>query len=162
MTPAPRSPAPSGAGALRLGSLDTLILITERLIDLIAAENVLLNERRPSELTKQLDEKQRLAAMYAREMAAVQKEPSRVQGAAPADVAKLKAVTARFRTLIEENGRKVNAMRVVTERLIKTVSDEVAKRSRPVNGYDKHAAMRPATQNWRVARPTSLALDQRV
>ena len=66
MTPAPRSPAPSGAGALRLGSLDTLILITERLIDLIAAENVLLNERRPSELTKQLDEKQRLAAMYAR------------------------------------------------------------------------------------------------
>jgi hypothetical protein len=92
----------------------------------------------------------------------VQKDPGRVQGAAPADVARLKDVTARFRGLIEENGRKVNAMRVVTERLVKSIGDEVAKRNRPVNGYDKHAAMRPATQNWRVARPTSLALDQRV
>ena len=162
MTPAPQAQTPPGAGALRLGPLDALLLITERLIDLIVAENVLLNERRPSELTKQLDEKQRLAAMYAREMAALQKDPSRVQGAAPADVAKLKEATARFRSLIEENGRKVNAMRMVTERLVKSIGDEVAKRNRPVNGYDKHAAMRPATRNWRVAQPTSLALDQRV
>jgi len=38
----------------------------------------------------------------------------------------------------------------------------VAKRNRPVSGYDKHATMRPVTPNYRVARPTSLALDQRV
>jgi hypothetical protein len=162
MTTAPQSPAQDGAGATRLGPLDALILITERLTDLIQAENVLLNERRPSELTKQLDEKQRLAALYAREMAAVQKDPSRVQGAAAADVARLKIATTRFRDLIEENGRKVNAMRIVTERLVKSIGDEVAKKNRPVNGYDKHAAMRPATRNWQVARPISLALDQRV
>jgi hypothetical protein len=162
MTPAPQAQTTPGAGALRLGPLDALILITERLIDLILAENVLLNERRPSELTKQIDEKQRLAAMYAREMATLQKDPSRVQGAAPADVAKLKDITARFRSLIEQNGRKVNAMRVVTERLVKSIGDEVAKRNRPVNGYDKHATMRPATRNWRIAQPTSLALDRRI
>jgi hypothetical protein len=162
MTSPPHTPAQPGGGATRLGPLDALILITERLIDLIAAENTLLNERRPSELTKQLEEKQRLAAMYAREMAALNKDPSRVQGATPAEVAKLKEATTRFRSLIEENGRKVNAMRIVTERLVKSIGDEVAKRNRPVNGYDKHAIMRPATPNWRVARPTSLALDQRV
>jgi hypothetical protein len=162
MTPAPRSPVQPDTGAARLGPLDTLILVTERLIDLIAAENALLNQRRPSELTKLLDEKQRLAAIYAREMAALNKDPSRVRGAAPAEVAKLKEATARFRSLIQENGRKVNAMRIVTERLVKSIGDEVAKRNRPVNGYDKHATMRPATSNWRVARPTSLALDQRV
>ncbi|HUN51683.1 MAG TPA: hypothetical protein VMU42_11215 [Candidatus Sulfotelmatobacter sp.] len=161
MSAAPQSP-PAGNGAVRLGSLDTLILITERLIDLITAENALLSQRRPKDLSKQIDEKQRLAAMYAREMASINKDPGRLQGAAPADVARLREVTQRFRRLIEENGRKVNAMRVVTERVVKSIGDEVAKRNRPVSGYDKHATMRPVTPNYRVARPTSLALDQRV
>jgi hypothetical protein len=151
-----------GAGAVRLGPLDALILITERLSDLIIAENVLLAERRPSEISKQLDEKQRLAAMYAREMAQLNKEPSRLSSAAPSDVDRLKEATARFRTLVEENGRKVNAMRLVTERMVKAIGDEVARQTRPINAYDKNAAMRPVTPNWRVARPTSLALNQLV
>jgi hypothetical protein len=162
MSASPQLQPRVGAGAVRLGPLDALILITERLIDLIISENNLLAQRRPSEISKQLDEKQRLAAMYAREMALLNKDPGRLTAAPPTDVAKLKEVTARFRALIEENGRKVNAMRLVTERLVKAIGDEVASKSRPVNAYDKNAAMNPVTRNWRIARPTSLALNQLV
>jgi hypothetical protein len=154
--------ATTGAGAVRLGPLDALILITDRLVDLITAENEMLKTRRPSELNKQIDEKQRLAAMYAREMAALQKEPARVAAAAPADAQHLRETTARFRALVEENGRRVNAMRIVSERMIKAVGDEIAKRNRAVSAYDKKAAVKPASASWQVARPASLALDQRV
>ena len=64
-----------------------------------------------------------------------------------------------FGRLLEDHRRALDAAKNVTERLVKTIADELAGDDRPTHRYDQNA--RIAVQRSAYAgRTVSLALDQ--
>jgi len=129
MTPAP-------------GRIAEVIGVTEQLSRMVAEESELLRARRTQEIGARHQEKARLAELYRVELEALRAEPSWLEAAAPGEVDRLKAATRRFHDVLERNRRLVIAAKTVTERMFKTIGEEVAKRQRPVNGYDHGAVLR--------------------
>ncbi|RIK95571.1 MAG: hypothetical protein DCC73_04215 [Proteobacteria bacterium] len=134
----------------------TLISLTRRLGEVVRQENTLLNQRRPSEATTLIEEKGRLAAAYGREMDILRKNGgARAFGSAD-QLRELKRETSAFRKLLDEHRRILERVRTVSEGMLKAVGEEVARRSRPPQGYGKNAA--PATP--RQTPPATLTLNQ--
>lgn len=119
-----------------------VIGVTEQLSQMVAEESELLTARRTQEIGARHEEKARLAELYRLELEDLRRDPSRLEAAAPGEVDSLKAATRRFRDILERNQRLVVAAKTVTERMFRTIGEEVAKRQRPVNGYDRGAVMR--------------------
>jgi len=154
--------APARQSATPLASLgvEDLITLTERLTGLLARETTLLAERRPAALADTREEKERLAAIYAREMAAFKANAARLRAHQPGLIERLKQATAKFRQAMDAHTIRLSAMKTVTDRVIQAIGEEVAKRNRPMHGYDKNALMSPIYGSRSTARPATLALNQ--
>ena len=133
---------------------EALILLTSRLTDLIEQETALFEARRPLETQSFQDEKSKLATIYRREIAAVKQEPDRLEGAPEAVKRQLKEITTRFTTALEANGRAVDALRVLTEGIVRAVADEAARLK------DQDAGYGPGYGRTSAAAP-SIAVNQR-
>lgn len=131
---------------------EALILLTTRLTGLIEQETALFEARRPLETQAFQDEKSKLATLYRREIAAVKQQPDRLESAPEALKAQLKDVTGHFTTALEANGRAVEALRVLTEGIVRAVADEAGRLQDQDTGYG------PGTR-----RPSSpsIAVNQR-
>ncbi|HZD26739.1 MAG TPA: hypothetical protein VE631_10795 [Alphaproteobacteria bacterium] len=138
--------------------IDSLVSTTERLGDLVARENVLLHQRRPHELAQHHAEKDVLTSTYEREMAELRRDPGLLKRANPDAVGRLRKATRGFQEALEEHRRLVQTAKSVTDRIIRNITEEVAKRDRPVAGYDAKASLR--NHFGRQQRPVSLALNQ--
>jgi hypothetical protein len=134
----------------------TLISLTRRLMEVIAAENTVLSERRPQDARPLIEEKGRLAAAYAQEMDIIRKNGGARSFANADQLRELKRETSLFNKVLEEHRRLVNRARIVTEGMLKAVGDEVARRNRPPQGYGKNAA--PVES--KIAIPATLTLNQ--
>ncbi len=135
------------------------ISLTERLGELVTAENGMFAAKQAAEIASHQDEKTRLTQAYQAEMQALRDNPSWLRAAAPADVDRLKAATRSFQDILDVNRRALLAAKTVTERLFKTIGDEIAKRQRPVQRYDKSATV--ASSSGAFSAPAaSVALDQ--
>jgi hypothetical protein len=138
--------------------IDSLTQVTARLGEVVLAENEILRTRRPRELAAWQEEKQRLTGVYEHHMSALKANPALMKQASKDEIDALKAATRGFREALGEHRRLVQSAKSVTERLIQSISNEVAKRQRPVARYDTTGAM-PAP--LAAARgPVSLALNQ--
>jgi hypothetical protein len=139
--------------------LATLLQVTEQLVGLLEAENALFNREPPRKVAATLaqnePEKRRLVALYERGMMALRGQPV-PDGP---ERSRLRTLIEKFRTLIEENRRRLNALKQVTERLVKAIGDAAAP-NKPVQTYTPNAVMRPAFRNKPAA--TSLALNRTV
>ena len=131
---------------------EALILLTTRLTGLIEQETALFEARRPLDTQAFQDEKSKLATIYRREIAAVKQQPGRLDGAPEALKRQLKEETVRFTTALEANGRAVEALRVLTEGIVRAVADEAGRLQDQETGYG------PGTR-----RPSSpsIAVNQR-
>lgn len=138
--------------------IDSLTQVTARLGDVVLAENEILRTRRPRELAAYQEEKQRLTVAYEHHMAALKANPGLMKQASAAEIEALKSATRQFREALGEHRRLVQSARSVTERLIQSISNEVAKRQRPVNRYDNRAVVQAPLAAAR--GPVSLALNQ--
>jgi len=114
---------------------EALILLTTRLTELIEQETALFEARRPLETKSFQDEKSKLATIYRREIAAVKQEPDRLEGAPEVIKQQLKSVTTSFTSALEANGRAVDALRVLTEGIVRAVADEAARVKDEDAGY---------------------------
>lgn len=112
-----------------------LTRLTERLTGLLTRETALFEARRPLETQDFQGEKSRLATLYRREIASVKADPSRLSGAAASSTAALREATERFTMALAANGRAVEALRVLTEGVVRAVADEAAKQRDTLTGY---------------------------
>ena len=122
----------AGNGAERASAL---LKLTHRLTALIEQETTLFEAKRPHEALVLQDEKSRLANIYRHEVGLAGKDSKRLEGASPAAKLALRQATEAFHAALERNGHVVNALRTVTEGVVKAVADEAARRRQDQAGY---------------------------
>ena len=114
---------------------EQLIVLTERLTDLVAKEAQAFENRRPQDAAAQVEETQRLANIYRHESTRVRADPNLVHGAPTALRQKLMRVTEAFDAVLARHGRAIAAARTVTEGLVRAIADEVANQRQQSAGY---------------------------
>jgi hypothetical protein len=122
-----------------------LLKLTQRLTALIEEETRLFKARRPHEAVELQTEKSELANIYRAEVARARQEPGRFSGAPEQAKALLREATKTFHTALDENGQVVNAMKRVTEGVVKAIADEAARQRTAGSSYGPGAA-RPTSQ----------------
>ena len=120
-----------------------LIKLTARLTELLDQETALFEARKPHEAEALQKEKTRLATIYRAETQRASADPSRLSGLPPALKTQLQDNTRRFEAALERNGAAVEALKALTEGLVKSLADEAARQAQAKSGYGPSAA-RPA------------------
>ena len=135
--------------------VDQMIMLTERLTELITAECQAFEKRRPQDAARFLDETARLANLYRHESARVRANPQLVMGA-PADRRRrLMQATEAFDAVLARQGRAIEAARTVTEGLVKCIADEVAAQRTQGSTYNAGGVQSAG------ASATSITLNKR-
>ncbi|WP_309090299.1 flagellar basal body protein [Phenylobacterium sp.] len=106
--------------------VEQLILLTERLTELVAEQAAAFEQRRPQDAAAKLDETSRLANLYRHESARVRAQPALVSAAPVALRTRLVRATEAFDAVLARQGRAIEAARTVTEGLVKAIAEEVA------------------------------------
>ncbi|MCR5876014.1 flagellar basal body protein [Phenylobacterium sp. J426] len=106
--------------------VEQLILLTERLTELMADQAAAFETRRPQDAAAKLEETSRLANLYRHESTRVRAQPNLVSGAPLELRTRLVRATEAFDAVLARQGRALNAARTVTEGLVKAIADEVA------------------------------------
>lgn len=121
--------------AIASADIQRLILLTKKLTARLEQETASFAARRPQDVTLSLPETQELANQYRRESAQL-KANRAVLAAAPASerMALIKA-TETFEAVLETHGRAVDAARIISEGLVKTIATEVASARAVGSGY---------------------------
>ena len=139
----------------------SLTEITERLAEIILQENQALKQRRPRELAETQAEKERLANEYEGKMRDFQSDPKLITRLQAGDVDRLKAATGRFQDALEDHRRLIQTTKSVTERMLREITREVARRQNPVTTYDQQAATRTSVMG-KSRKTVTLAYNQTV
>jgi hypothetical protein len=115
--------------------VEQLIILTERLTDLIARQANAFEARRPHEAAQYVDEVAKLANLYRHESTRVRANVALVSGAALAVRQRLIRATEAFDAVLARQGRAVTAAKTVTEGLVRAIAQEVAEQRPQAAGY---------------------------
>ena len=152
-------PTSPEARAYAIATIDNVIGLCGHLGTVIRQEIDILAKRRPRDLKPLLETKNKLTEQYQSEMAAMRENPEQIKAAPEADIERLKDATFLLHGILDEYRTSLTAAKTVTERLVKTIGDEVVKRRQPVKAYGANAqyapAVTPATQGT-----ASISLNQ--
>ena len=135
--------------------VEQLVILTERLTELVALEAQAFEQHRPQEAMAHIEETSRLANLYRHESARVRADPGMVASAPLAQRTRLIRATEAFDSVLARQGRALDAARTVTEGLVKTIADEVAAQRTTVSGSGVKGA--PAAPG----SATSITLNKR-
>ncbi|MBP7650090.1 MAG: flagellar basal body protein [Phenylobacterium sp.] len=135
--------------------VEQLIILTERLTELVALEAQAFEQQRPQEAMVHIEETSRLANIYRHESARVRANPAMVAAAPVAQRTRLIRATEAFDSVLARQGRALDAARTVTEGLVKTIANEVAAQRTTGAGYGLKGAPSAA------ASATSITLNKR-
>lgn len=112
-----------------------LIDLTQRLTARLTVELSAFEAHRPQEVLVGMAEAQELANAYRRESAQARANPAALKAAPEADRALLIKATRTFEAVLERHARAVEAARIVSEGLVRTIAAELAaQRGSPI-GY---------------------------
>jgi hypothetical protein len=106
--------------------VDQLIILTERLTELVAAQALAFEQHRPQDAAGHIEETSRLANLYRHESAKVRANPSLIAGASLAERTKLTRATEAFDAVLARQARSLEAAKIVTEGLVRAIAEEVA------------------------------------
>src|SRR5688572_571905 len=120
--------------------VEQLILLTERLTELVAAQAQAFEASRPQDAAVQLEEASRLANLYRHESARVRADPSLIASAPIAQRTRLVRATEAFDAVLARQGRALAAAKHVTEGLVRAIADEVAAQRTQGSTYGPGAA----------------------
>lgn len=135
--------------------VEQLIVLTERLTELIAAEAQAFEQRRPQDAAPHVEETSKLANIYRHESARVRADPSLVESAPLAQRTRLIRATEAFDAVLHRQGRALEAAKTVTEGLVRAIAEEVASKRQTGSGYGKGGAAAPPPA------ATSITLNRR-
>lgn len=136
--------------------VEQLVLLTDRLTELIAKQAQAFESRRPQDAAALLEETTRLANLYRHESSRVRADPSLIAQAAKDARTRLVRATEAFDAVLARQGRAIEAARIVTEGLVKCIADEVANQR--TQGTTYGAAGRQAATP---AAATAITLNKR-
>jgi len=120
--------------------VEQLIVLTERLTALIAAQAHAFEEQRPAEAANLLAETSKLANIYRHESARVRADPSLISPAPAEQRRRLVRATEAFDAVLARQGRALDAARKVSEGLVRAIADEVASRREKSSAYGPSGA----------------------
>lgn len=124
-----------------LMSPDALARLIARLSEILEQENKLLHENNPEGFKATLNEKTRLIATYNQQMTLVKKNPEAFKAYPKTEIDELKRTSETFYEVLDRHFRKLSTARTVTEGLVKSVADEVAKKKAPPSAYTSRAGV---------------------
>jgi hypothetical protein len=136
--------------------VEQLIILTERLTDLIARQSAAFEARRPHEAAQYVDEVAKLANLYRHESTRVRANVDLVSGSSPQRRQRLIRATEAFDSVLARQGRAVTAAKTVTEGLVRAIAQEVAEQRPTGAGYGPGAGGAAYRQNG-----TAITLNQR-
>ena len=110
---------------------DLTTRLTARLID----ESQAFEARRPQDAAATLAETQQLANVYRRESAQIKADPSVLAAAPAAERMALVKATEAFEAILSRHARAVEAARIVSEGLVRTIVAEVASQRGSPSAY---------------------------
>ena len=116
--------------------VEQLILLTERLTELVALEAQAFENRRPQDAAVHVGETSRLANVYRHESARVRANPDMVATASLAQRTRLIRATEAFDAVLARQGRALEAAKTVTEGLVRAIAEEVANQRQKGVSYD--------------------------
>ena len=134
--------------------VDQLILLTERLTELVTLEAQAFEGRRPQDAAVHVEETSRLANLYRHESARVRANPDLVKSADLRRRTRLIRATEAFDAVLARQGRALEAAKTVTEGLVRAIAEEVANQRQKGVSYGANAT---ASQ----AGATAITLNQR-
>jgi hypothetical protein len=136
--------------------VDQLVILTERLTDLIAKEATAFENRRPQDAAQYVEETAKLANLYRHESARVRANIALISGADAALRQRLIRATEAFDAVLARQARALNAAKTVTEGLVRAVAEEIAAQRAPASGYGKGGSM-----NHHVSTGTAITLNKK-
>ncbi|WP_373086661.1 hypothetical protein [Sneathiella sp.] len=140
-----------------------LVQVITRLSDILEAENSLLTQSKTQEFSANLAEKSRLVAIYNQQMTLIKNDPVTYKTFPAVDIENLKDISEKFYAILDAHFRKLSTVKTVTEGLVKSVAEEVAKKKTPPSGYTASAALSSplASKNARTING-AIAINQMV
>lgn len=120
--------------------VEQLILLTDRLTDLIAQQAAAFEARRPHEAARHVEETAKLANVYRHESARVRGNVALVQAASPERRTRLVRATEAFDAVLARQARAIAAAKTVTEGLVRAVANEIAAQRPQAAGYGPGAS----------------------
>ena len=143
-------------GAAAAGRIEELIVLTERLTQLISGQAQAFEASRPQDAAKNLDEISLLANVYRKEAQEMRERPEPLAAAARKDRLRLVRATEAFDAVIARQGRALEAAKTVTEGLVHAIAEEIARQR------TSNAAYGPAGAKPRKAdAATAVTLNRR-
>jgi len=119
--------------------VEQLILLTERLTELVAQSAQAFEARRPQDAAGLVGETGRLANLYRHESTRIRGNPSVIAGVSLAQRTRLVRATEAFDAVLARQARAVGAAKTVTEGLVRTIAEEVATRRQKGASYGADA-----------------------
>ena len=135
--------------------VEQLIILTERLTELVTQQCQAFESRRPQDAAAMLEETARLANLYRHESTRVRGNPTMVESAPLASRTRLVRATEAFDAVLARQGRAIEAARTVTEGLVKAIADEVASQRTQGSTYGAAGVQAPG------ASATAITLNKR-
>ena len=125
--------------------VEQLILLTDRLTQLVADQAKAFESRRPQDAARYVEETGRLANLYRHESTRVRANPALISAAPPALRNRLRRSSEAFDAVLARQARAVGAAKTVTEGLVRAIAEEVAtQRNRGVSYGSTGIQSRPA------------------
>jgi hypothetical protein len=134
--------------------VEQLILLTERLTELVALEAQAFENRRPQDAALHVGETSKLANIYRHESARVRANPDMVATASLSQRTRLIRATEAFDAVLARQGRALEAAKTVTEGLVRAIAEEVANQRQKGVSYDAGGIAQ-------AAGATAITLNQR-
>ncbi|MDP1633029.1 MAG: flagellar basal body protein [Caulobacter sp.] len=120
--------------------VEQLIALTDRLTALMAEQCQAFEQRRPQDAAAQMEEMSEQANLYRHESARVRQNPALIEDAPLAQRRRLMQATEGFDAVLARQGRALEAVRTVTEGLVRAIAEEVAAQRNSGPGYGPSAA----------------------
>ncbi len=129
-----------------------LIRLVKRLTELFETETAHFEARQPHKAFDLQDEKMQLANIYRRETQLAAGDPSRLSSLDDGVKTRLRDGVEALEAAVHRNGLVVEALKTITEGLVKAIADEAARQRTAEAGYGPDAG--------RSARVGAIACNQ--
>ncbi|VAW01981.1 hypothetical protein MNBD_ALPHA06-1889 [hydrothermal vent metagenome] len=136
---------------------EQMITLSDRLTGLLQRETKLFEQRTPQLASEFADEKGSLARIYRNETARIAKNPALLASADANLKADLREATLRFNQALAANHKATTAIRTITQGMVHSVANEVAKTRASQTGYGV-----TGTNTASNTAMSAITLDQRV
>lgn len=133
--------------------VQSLMDITRSLSDIFARENKILRDGRPGNIAPLQAEKARLAAVYAQSIRDIAADRNSVEGAEPALLTELKAITQIFEARAERQRGLLAGANRASEGVVRAVAEEAAA-AQDAGNYSREKSIAES--------PTPISIDESV